>query len=156
MISWVLAHFLVLSLVWGPVGGIAALIASDLQSSSSSATPEVSVCGPIADAVISAGGAAADAVDAVGGAIADAAAEVRSVRHHLFTSDLDHSCMKISYKCVESYCWMTSYSQRWCNFTFVSVWSFAEIKSSGGSSRSEWCHRRSTNHNLMCVFCPRQ
>ncbi|XP_051760431.1 keratin, type I cytoskeletal 47 kDa [Ctenopharyngodon idella] len=59
----------------GPVGGIAALIASDLQSSSSSATPEVSVCGPIADAVISVGGAAADAVDAVGGAIADAAAE---------------------------------------------------------------------------------
>ncbi|XP_048051623.1 keratin, type I cytoskeletal 47 kDa isoform X2 [Megalobrama amblycephala] len=47
----------------GPVGGIAALISSDVQSSAS-VTSEVSV-----------DGAAADAVDAVGGAIADAADE---------------------------------------------------------------------------------
>lgn len=88
-------------------------------------TPEVSAGGAAADAVDAVGGATVDAVggatadavggatvDAVGGATADAADEVRSVRHHLFISDLDHSCLKMSYKCVESYCGMKSYSQR--------------------------------------------
>lgn len=65
--SEVSAHFLVLSLVWGPVGGIAALISSDLESSSlsPSVTPEVPVGGAIADAATSEGGAAADAVAVV-------------------------------------------------------------------------------------------
>ncbi|ROL54847.1 Keratin, type I cuticular Ha5 [Anabarilius grahami] len=95
----------------GPVGGIATLIYSDVQSNSSSVTvtevtevsevTEVTVGGAVVDVVMSAGGAAAEAVggatvDPVFGAIAAAADEVRSVRHHLFTSDLDHLCLKMS------------------------------------------------------------